>query len=84
MSWQLQEAKQRFSEVARRAKDDGPQIVTRHGEEDVVVMDVTEYRRLLGRTKDFKELLFDGPGLEDLDLTRPAELPREIDLGDAS
>ncbi len=32
MSWQLQEAKQKFSELVRRALDEGPQIVTRHGE----------------------------------------------------
>ncbi|MBG0817621.1 type II toxin-antitoxin system prevent-host-death family antitoxin [Planomonospora sp. ID82291] len=32
-AWQVQEAKQRFSEVVRRATDEGPQIVTRHGEE---------------------------------------------------
>lgn len=30
MSWQLQEAKQRFSELVRRALDEGPQVVTRH------------------------------------------------------
>jgi antitoxin Phd len=38
MSWQLQEAKQRFSELVRRAEREGPQVVTRHGEEVVVVV----------------------------------------------
>ena len=33
MRWQVQEAKQRLSEVLRRAQADGPQIITRHGEE---------------------------------------------------
>ena len=48
MSWQLQEAKQRFSELVRRAEKEGPQVVTRHGEE-VVVVPVEKYRRISGR-----------------------------------
>nr|BFE80969.1 hypothetical protein GCM10020093_035700 [Planobispora longispora] len=47
--WQVQEAKQRFSEVVRRAVSEGPQVVTRHGEEVAVVIDIAEYRRLKGR-----------------------------------
>ncbi|MER5999993.1 type II toxin-antitoxin system prevent-host-death family antitoxin [Nonomuraea angiospora] len=31
--WQLQEAKQHFSEVVRKAHDKGPQIVTKHGKD---------------------------------------------------
>ncbi|HZV51607.1 MAG TPA: type II toxin-antitoxin system prevent-host-death family antitoxin [Candidatus Dormibacteraeota bacterium] len=30
-AWQTREARQRFSELVRRAQEDGPQIVTRHG-----------------------------------------------------
>ena len=44
--WQLQEAKNRFSEVVEEALHKGPQTVTRHGEETVVVLSVKEYRRL--------------------------------------
>ena len=52
MSWQLQEAKQRFSELVRRAQKEGPQVVTRHGEEVVVVVPAEEFRRMseLGAT----------------------------------
>lgn len=82
MHWQIQEAKQRFSELVRSAKTEGPQIVTRHGEEDVVVLDIEEYHRLIGRTQDFKEFLFSGPSMDDLDLSRPTDHPREIVLGD--
>jgi prevent-host-death family protein len=46
MVWQVQEAKQRFSEVLRRAKSDGPQVVTRHGQEIAVVVDIDEYHKL--------------------------------------
>ncbi|MBN6052307.1 type II toxin-antitoxin system Phd/YefM family antitoxin [Nonomuraea sp. RK-328] len=80
--WQLQEAKQRFSEVVRRAHDEGPQIVTRHGEDVAVIIDMAEYRRLKGDEPDFKEFLLSAPDLSELDLTRSKDLPREVDLGD--
>ena len=46
--WQLQEAKARFSEVVRRAKQDGPQHVTVHDREEVVVIGADDFRRLAG------------------------------------
>ena len=57
MQWQVQEAKQKFSEVLRRAHEDGPQVVTRHGSEVAVVIDIREYRRLKGEELSFKEFL---------------------------
>jgi prevent-host-death family protein len=45
-AWQVQEAKQRFSEVLRKAAAEGDQIVTRHGVEVAAVIDFAEYRRL--------------------------------------
>ncbi len=83
MSWQLQEAKQKFSELVRRAQEDGPQTVTRHGEEVVVVVPAEEYRRLSGNKQDFKEFLMSAPeGLEHIVAERPPnDFPREVDLG---
>jgi prevent-host-death family protein len=46
--WQLQEAKARFSELVRRAKEDGPQHVTVHGREEVVIVGADDFRRLAG------------------------------------
>jgi prevent-host-death family protein len=46
-SWKLQDAKARFSEVVDRALRDGPQLVTRHGENAVAVVayrDLAEVR----------------------------------------
>jgi prevent-host-death family protein len=43
--WALQDAKARFSEVVRKAKTEGPQRITVHGREEVVVVSVEEYRR---------------------------------------
>jgi len=44
--WQLQEARNRFSQVVNEALSDGPQVVTRRGEEDVVIISMEEYLRL--------------------------------------
>ncbi|MCL2654016.1 MAG: type II toxin-antitoxin system Phd/YefM family antitoxin [Propionibacteriaceae bacterium] len=46
MSWQVQEAKQRFSEVLRLADSDGDQIITRQGVEVAAIVDIDEYRKL--------------------------------------
>lgn len=82
MLWQVQEAKQRFSELLRAVKQDGPQVVTRHGEEVAVVIDIAEYHRLRGDVMDFKDFLRAGPDFTDLELTRSAERPRESDWTD--
>jgi prevent-host-death family protein len=83
MHWQVQEAKQRFSELVRRTLEEGPQVVTRHGEEVVVIVAADEYRRSQARSPepDFKEFLLSGPDLSQLDLTRTADHPRDIDFG---
>jgi len=46
--WQLQDAKARFSEVVRRARGEGPQHVTVHGREVVVILSAEDLRRLKG------------------------------------
>ncbi len=79
-TWQVQEAKQRFSEVLRQAESDGPQIITRHGEEVAVIIEASEFHKLKDEVPDFKEYLRAGPSFDDLDLRRPDDRPREIDL----
>ncbi|GII92369.1 type II toxin-antitoxin system prevent-host-death family antitoxin [Sinosporangium siamense] len=77
--WQVQEAKQRFSEMVRRALHEGPQVVTRHGEEVVVVVDVAEYRRLTNHGSDFADFLLADPDWgDDVEFPRSKDLPREI------
>jgi prevent-host-death family protein len=46
--WRLQDAKARFSELVRLAHSAGPQHVTLHGRDAVVVVDVEEFQRLKG------------------------------------
>jgi prevent-host-death family protein len=47
--WALQDAKARLSELVRKAKTEGPQRITVHGREEVVVVSVEEYRRVKGQ-----------------------------------
>jgi antitoxin Phd len=62
-SWQLQDAKARFSEFLNAALKDGPQIVTRRGVETAVLVPMKEWRQLQReRRPSVKELLLgDGP-----------------------
>jgi prevent-host-death family protein len=46
--WLLQDAKARFSELVRKVRSEGPQHVTVHGRDEVVVVAAEEYRRLKG------------------------------------
>jgi len=46
--WRLQDAKARFSELVRMAHSNGPQHVTLHGRDAVVVVDADEFKRLKG------------------------------------
>lgn len=79
MNWQVQTAKQRFSELVERAVSEGPQVVTKHGRPTVVVLEIGEFRRLHGAPASFKEFLLTGPRFDDLDLERSDDLGREID-----
>ena len=76
----MQEAKQKFSELVRRAVEEEPQTVTRHGEEVVVVVPIEEYRRFSGEKPDFKEFLLSGPELGKLRLERQEDKPRDTPL----
>ena len=61
-SWKLQDAKARFSEVVERALHGGPQIVTRHGENAVVIVAYRDFVRA-EPTQDFKDFLMSIPRL---------------------
>ena len=76
--WQVQDAKQRFSELVRRAQDEGVQVVTRHGQEVAVVLGMAEFRQLSDDRPDFKAYLIAGP-VVDVEVVRSPELPRELD-----
>ncbi|MFE6645273.1 type II toxin-antitoxin system Phd/YefM family antitoxin [Nocardioides sp. NPDC057772] len=80
MPWQVQEAKQRFSEVLREATAGGPQLITKHGEEIAVVLSIDDYRRIAQPRRPLSEYLLDVPKGDDLDLDRDRSDFRELDL----
>jgi prevent-host-death family protein len=78
--WQVQEAKARLSEVIARARNEGPQTITRHGREQAVVVSVEDYRAAMTRGPDFKAYLFGGPKLDDFSIERDRDTGRDVEL----
>ena len=83
-SWQLQAAKARFSELFRRVRSEGPQLITRQGKEGVVMISDEQYEQLVGKAHQPKSLLQffrESPlvGLE-LNLDRDQDEGRDIEL----
>lgn len=79
--WKLEDAKARFSEVVRHAREEGPQRVTVRGQDAVVVMSVEEFERLVPEKPrapfvEFMESLH----LGGLDLEREADRGRDVEL----
>jgi len=77
--WQLQDAKNRFSEVVDSALKKGPQEITRRGKKTAVVLSMDDYRRLKRRTSSLVDFFRNSP-LADIEIKRVKELPRDIDL----
>jgi len=82
--WQLQTAKARFSELFRRARTEGPQVVTRQGKEQVVILPAEQFAQLVKRGRQPKSLVrffAESPLVNiTLDLSRDADAGREIKL----
>ena len=80
-NWQLQDAKNRFSEVVQKAIEQGPQIITRRGVKTVVILSVEDYQRLTDPKMNIIDFFRKSP-LKDamIDLTRDEDIGREIDL----
>ena len=76
--WQLQEAKNKLSQVIEEAVTRGPQIITRHGVETAIVVSYAEYRRMTARRGKLTDFFRESPlvGI-DLDLTRDESVARE-------
>lgn len=79
--WQVQEAKNRFSEVMRRAEEEGPQTVTKYGQDSVVIMAAEDYEKMRKGGKDLVEFMQDSP-LSDVELEggRDKSGSREVSL----
>lgn len=82
MSWQLQDAKNRLSEVVRRAKTQGPQVITVRGKEEVAVISIEELRALKRARQPAGSRWWEtAPCLDGLDLERSRDTGRDVDLG---
>jgi prevent-host-death family protein len=80
-TWQLQHAKNRFSEVVNQALEQGPQVITRRGTQAVVVLSVEDYQRLCKPKRNLVEFFSDSPLAEaELDLKRSRDRGREIEI----
>jgi prevent-host-death family protein len=79
--WQLQEAKNRLSQVVDSALHDGPQTITLRGKPAVVVVPFDDYRKLTRPQTGLAQFFRQSPLHDaDLDLSRSPDLPREVEL----
>lgn len=82
--WKLEDAKNKFSEVVRRAMANEPQRVTRNGQEVAVVISAEEYRRLVAPEDLFTFLqnspLADAIAAGEFELHRAPDFGRDVDL----
>lgn len=80
-TWQLQDAKGKFSELVTRALSEGPQEITVRGESVAVLISRAEYLRLAHPKIGFVEFMRQSPlvGL-DLETERQLGLTRETEL----
>jgi len=69
--WQLQEAKNKLSELVDEALTEGPQVITKRGVETAIVLSYADYRKLLLNQQKLSDFFRESPfvGVE-LDLTR--------------
>lgn len=81
-SWQLQEAKNKFSQVVENAVNDGPQVITKRGVEVAIVVSFAEYQKMIATRGKLSTFFRESPlvGVE-LDLARDkSDVRQEFDL----
>jgi prevent-host-death family protein len=77
--WALQDAKAKFSELVNICLENGPQLVTRHGREAVVIMSVEDYEQTARTGKNLKDFFLSAPRV-DLNIDRSRDTGRELNL----
>ena len=78
--WQVQDAKARLSELIERARNEGPQTITRHGTQRAVVLSIEDFRALAAHKPDFKAYLLGGPKVDDFPIERDRGTGRRVEL----
>jgi prevent-host-death family protein len=83
--WQLQDAKNKFSELVDRAVEGEAQVVTRRGKRTAVLVSAEEYARLKGHSAkgpaDFVQHLLAAPKGDFRAPKRTKTKLRKLDLG---
>lgn len=77
MDWQFSDAKNKLGQLMSKARSEGPQRVLYHGQVLIVIAE-QEYKSLSAKRHSFKEFLRNGPGLEEVDLTRDRSPMRDV------
>ncbi len=80
-TWQMQEAKAKFSELVKRAEVEGPQDITLHGRSVAVLVSRAAFERMSGQQMSMLEFMQASPlaGLDDeLVFERDVSTLREI------
>ena len=80
-TWQVQEAKARFSELMRSADEAGPQTITARGRRAAVLLSASDYDRLRNRKPSLTAFMRASP-LSGIELTdeRDRTPPRDVEL----
>lgn len=80
-TWQLQDAKSKFSQLVESAISDEPQFVTKHGKNAVVILSFEDFKKITKPKMDLVSFFKNSPFAEiDLDFSRNKDIPRELDL----
>ena len=80
-TWPLQDAKNRLSELVDRAKAGIPQIITRRGKQEVVVIGIEDFKKILVREQDLVQFLRSSPLVGvDLQIERDPDPGRPVSL----
>lgn len=79
--WQLQEAKNKFSEVVRKATNEGPQTVTKHGKDSVVIISAEEFKKTQQPNNSLVDFFQQSPlASVELDVDRDKSAARDISI----
>ena len=79
--WQLQDAKNKFSQVVDIALAEGPQVITRHGKAAAVVLSFEAYSEMVRPALGLAEFFARSPLAEvELEFTRDADLGRDVGI----
>ena len=78
--WQLQEAKAKLTQLIKEAHFE-PQIISRRGVNETVVISMDKYKELVGKKQDIVSFFRRSPLYDiDLDIRRDTSAIRDVDL----